>query len=92
MTGFKWYRPAGDGSADVFDDCPAICARIDKEHGANWYGTPEGAILHGGVVASAFTVKRECLYDAAAWLRDGSMVPAGERRKVTITAQREAQQ
>ena len=35
---FKWYRVNGDGTADVFEDTPAICARIDAGEGG-WFAS-----------------------------------------------------
>ena len=37
---------------------PPICAQIDAGE-AGWFGTPEGAILHGGVIATAFEIVTE---------------------------------
>lgn len=81
---FHWYHAKGDGTADRFDDTPLARARVDSE--SNWYGSPEGAIIHGAVIASAFTRKVESTYDAMAWLETGAMVPAGELVTIEITA------
>ena len=67
---FHWYHVNGDGTADRFDDSPAICARIDAgERG--WFGSPEGAIRHGGVIATAFEQTTEAVFDAAHWFETG---------------------
>ena len=82
---FHWYRSNGDGTADRFEDTPAICARIDAgERG--WFGNPEGAILHGGVLACSYTRKVEATYDAMVWLKTGAMVPVGELVTIEVTA------
>jgi hypothetical protein len=86
---FHWYHVNGDGTADRVDDCIAVRACIDAGE-PGWFGNPEGAILHGGVAACAFKRKTETVYDAAAWLATGAMVPAGEITTTEITASREA--
>ena len=82
---FLWYRSNGDGSADVFEDTPAICKVIDAD-GRGWFGSPEGAILHGGVLACAYKRKVEATYDALAWLTTGEMIPTGDLVTVEVTA------
>lgn len=83
---FYWVRSNGDGTAEYVPDSPEVCARIDKgERG--WFATPEGAILYGGVKACAFERTIEQTYDAAEWLRTGSLVPMGSLDKITITAE-----
>ena len=84
MSDFRWYHVNGDGTADVFKDSPEIAARVDNE--PHWYGSAEGPILHGGVLATAFRVKTECVYVSQAWLDTRKLIPAGMRRTVTITA------
>jgi hypothetical protein len=81
---FFWYH-VHDGVATVHEDTPAIRKRVDTEPG--WYGNAEGPILHGGVLATAFTRKTEPTYDAAAWLFRGERVPMGEITTTTITAE-----
>ncbi len=83
---FYWYRLNDYGCADVLEDSPAVCADVDANP-SRYYGNAEGAIIHGGVKATAFNRKTEMTYDAAEWLRTGKMVPAGERTTTTITAQ-----
>ncbi len=86
MTPFLWYRLNEYGCADVIEDSPTVCAQIDRD-GRGWYGNIEGAILHGGVLATAFKRKTEQTYDAVEWLRTGKLVPAGEITTTTITAE-----
>ena len=43
---FYWYHANGDGTADRYEDSPAICARVDAGE-KGWYSSPEGAIYHG---------------------------------------------
>jgi len=85
---FHWYLANGDGTADRFDDTPAICERVDRSHysGEQWFGSPEGAIKHGRVKACAFKRTVEPTYDAAKWLETGVMVHAGELVSIEITA------
>lgn len=83
---FTWYRVTDYGTALVIEDTPAISAAIDRD-GRGWYGNIEGAIINGGVQATAFKRKTEQTYDAAEWLRTGKLVPAGEITVTTITAE-----
>jgi hypothetical protein len=85
---FTWWLVI-DGVAVAVPDTKEARAIIDAD-GRGYYGSIEGAILHGGVIATAFERKTERTYDAAHWLRTGEMVPAGEITTTTITAQREA--
>lgn len=82
---FYWYHVNGDGTADAHPDTYAVRKRVDTE--AGWYGSPEGAILHGGVRATAFERKTEMTYDGALWLRTGAMVEAGFVTTTKITAE-----
>ena len=85
---FHWYHANGDGTADRYEDSPAICARIDAgERG--WFGSPEGAIRHGGVIATAFKIKTEKYMNAALWLETNGRerVVVGEKTILTITEQ-----
>jgi|SRR5215469_5800125 len=86
MTAFRWYRANGDGTADIFDDSPTICQLVDSSTGPVWFGSPEGAILYGGVIATAFKQTVEQTYDATAWLLRGEKIPAGEITMTEITA------
>jgi hypothetical protein len=83
---FLWYHSNGDGSASVHFDSPAIRARVDSE--SDWYGSVEGAIKHGGVVATAFIKRTEPLYDAITWLKRNERLPVGVAEHTEITAER----
>lgn len=83
---FLWYHANGDGTATVYEDTPAVRALIDAG-GRDWFGNPEGAIIHGGVLACAFTRRTEPTYDAGHWLRTNELVPMGEYAVTTITAE-----
>jgi hypothetical protein len=85
-SSFLWYRSNGDGTAEILPDTAAVRARIDAgERG--FYGNAEGAIIHGGVIATAYRRMTQQTYDAMAWLRDGAKVPAGVVSVTTITAE-----
>jgi hypothetical protein len=84
---FTWWHVI-DGVAVAVPDTPAARAIIDAD-GRGYYGSIEGAILNGGVIATAFKRKTARTYDAAQWLRTGELVPAGEITTTEITAQRE---
>jgi hypothetical protein len=86
--GFTWYQVTEYGTAAPVPDSPEVSARVNASP-AGWYGTIEGAILHGGVIATAYKRKTEQTYDAAHWLRTGELLPAGEVTITTITAERE---
>ena len=81
-----WYHANGDGTADRYEDSPAICARIDAGE-LGWFTTPEGAIRHGGVIATAFELKTEKYINAAAWLATNGreQIVLGEKVILTIT-------
>ena len=83
---FKWYHIEPDGTASIHEDNPSVCARINRGE-PGWYASPEGAILHGGVKATAFNRWTEITYNAAAWLATGAMIEAGIRTTTTITAE-----
>jgi hypothetical protein len=86
MDNFRWYRANDDGTADVFEDSPEVCALVDAGEGS-WFGNPEGAILHGGVIATAFTRKTEATYDATLWLTFNIKRELGEITMTKITAE-----
>jgi hypothetical protein len=46
------------------------------------------SIIHGGVLATAFTRKTEATYDAAHWLKTGEHVRVGSITITKITAER----
>jgi len=79
---FTWFHVV-DGVATPVEDSPAVSAQVNAD-GRNWYGNIEGAIINGGVLATAFERKTEKLFDAATFFRTGEYVPLGE--KTTITA------
>ena len=81
-----WYHANGDGTADRHDDSPAICARIDAGE-PGWFGSPEGAIRHGGVIATAFELKTEKYMNAEVWLATNGreQIVVGEKVILTIT-------
>jgi hypothetical protein len=86
---FIWWHVV-DGVAYAVPDSTDVSRAIDNGQLTNIYGTIEGAIKHGGVLATAFKRRTEATYDALAWLQTGAMVPAGQITTTTITATREA--
>jgi hypothetical protein len=52
------------------------------------YSSIEGAIIHGGVLATAFTRKTGAAYDAAHRLKTGEHVRVGSITMTKITAER----
>ena len=85
---FFWYHALGDGTAERHEDTKEVRAIIDARlDGDLWFSSPEGAILHGGVIATAFERKTETTYDAARWLKTGEMVATGEITTTKITAE-----
>lgn len=84
-TPFFWYCVNGDGTADILPETPELVAQINS--GArNIFGSPEGAILNGGVMACAFRRKVERTYDARAAILRGERIAAGWRETITVTA------
>jgi hypothetical protein len=86
---FIWWHVV-DGVAIAVPDSPEVSAAIDSGTMRDVYGSIEGAIIHGGVIATAFESKTERTYDALAWLKTGDMIPMGEITTITIKATREA--
>jgi hypothetical protein len=84
-----WYRNNGDGSATVYSDSRAIREEVDANP-CDWFGSAEGAILHGGVLATAYARKTEQTYDAVHWLKTKELVPMGEITITEITAEPKA--
>jgi hypothetical protein len=84
---FLWWRVI-DGVALGYEDTPSVRKLVDARP-SEFYGTIEGAILHGGVIATAFTRKTERTYDAMAYLQRGEWIPCGEITTTEITASRE---
>ncbi len=83
MSQFQWWRVSEYGTAQAYDDTPAIRERVNTERG--WYGNVEGTIVNGGIVATSFMRTDEQLYDAKAWLNTGTRVPAGARTTIRDT-------
>jgi hypothetical protein len=81
-----WYRVNGDGTATAWPDTEEVEQRINAGE-SGWYCSIEGAILHGGVIATAFKRKTETVYDTAHFIRTGELLPVGERTTTTITAE-----
>ena len=82
---FLWYHVEPNGAASVHDDTPAVRARVDAGE-SGWYGSAEGPILHGNVLATAFCRRVEVLYDTPHWVKTGELRHAGMSIKTTITA------
>jgi hypothetical protein len=80
---FHWYHANGDGTADRYEDSPAICARIDAGE-PGWFGSPEGAILHGGVVATAFEIVKDKMFDTRQWLATNGKDPGTVWTRTTL--------
>jgi hypothetical protein len=75
---FRWYVTRGDGTADCYESDPPTLT--------DTYGTPEGAIIHGGVIATAFERKTEEVFDAMEAILHGRRVSRGFRTTTRITA------
>jgi hypothetical protein len=82
-----WYIVNEYGCAVPVPDTPAISAAIDSGALRNVYGSIEGAIKHGGVLATAFKRKTNETYDAMRWLTTGELVPMGSVTITTVTAE-----
>jgi hypothetical protein len=82
-----WWHVV-DGVAIGYPDTRETHALVDASP-RGWFGTIEGAILHGGVLATAFERKTEMTYDAARWLATNGRerVPMGEITTTKITAE-----
>jgi hypothetical protein len=77
---FTWWHVV-DGVAVAHPDTTEVRAMIDA--GApNWFGSIEGAIIHGGVQAVAYRRDTVETFDALAWIERGERVPVGT---ITIT-------
>ncbi|MDE4297148.1 hypothetical protein PXK56_18345 [Phaeobacter gallaeciensis] len=79
-----WFMN-GDGSAtEVQFDTPEFDERAEKER---WYGTLAGAVIHEGVMATAFdrAIIADPLYDGAAWL-EGQKIEVGIASTYRIVA------
>jgi hypothetical protein len=83
---FTWWRVTDYGTAIAYPDTTEVRASVDSgERG--WYGTIEGAIIHGGVRATAFKRETTQVFDAAHWLKTGEHKPSGYVTITTITAE-----
>jgi hypothetical protein len=65
-----------------------LAIQIDNGTLRDVYSSIEGAIIHGGVLATAFTRKTEATYDAAHWLKTGERVRVDSITITKITAER----
>ncbi len=84
-----WYHSNHDGTCEAHQDSPTIRTIIDACGGRDWYGSAEGAVMHGGVRACAFRQRTEQTYDAITWLRTRQLVHMGERIITTRGFQRD---
>jgi hypothetical protein len=86
MADVYWYLAKGDGTADVYPDSKELHTRIDALiPGEQWFISPEGAIRHGGLIATAFEYSTEPLFDSKHWFETGERKYAGERSVLKIT-------
>jgi len=69
-------------------DTADVADAIDNGTLREVYGSIEGAIIHGCVLATAFTRKTEATYDAAHWLKTGEHVRVDSITITKITAER----
>lgn len=76
MHQFQWWHANGDGTATAWPDTAAVRQRIDSGE-PGWFGSIEGAIKHGGVIACAFTRETVQTYCAMHWLATGEHKPVG---------------
>jgi len=81
---FVFWEIMPDGTAEACLDDDRVNANPSR-----FYGSIEGAIIHGGVRATAFERKTEEVFDAMAWLKTGERISAGFVTTTTITAERE---
>jgi hypothetical protein len=86
MSDFIWWHANGDGTATAWPDTPLVRSCVDAGE-PGWFGSIEGAILHGGVIATAFKRRTEQTYCAMHWLATGEHKPMGEITITTITAE-----
>jgi hypothetical protein len=84
---FIWWHVV-DGVARAMSDTADVRDSIDNGTLRDVYSSIEGAIIHGGVLATAFTRKTEATYDAAHWLKTGEHVRVGSITITKITAER----
>jgi hypothetical protein len=84
---FIWWHVV-DGVARAMPDTADVRDAIDNGTLRDVYSSIEGAIIHGGVLATAFTRKTEATYDAAHWPKTGEHVRVGSITITKITAER----
>lgn len=80
---FIWWRYADDGTIEMDLDCDEA---VDANP-SGYTGSIEGAIIHGGIKATAFDLKTEDVYDTKEWFKTGVMVPSGTMTTLKITAE-----
>ena len=76
------------GVARAMPDTADVRDAIDNGTLRDVYSSIEGAIIRGGVLATAFSRKTEATYDAAHWLKTGEHVRVGSITITKITAER----
>lgn len=81
---FVFWRIMPDGTAEPTTDDLEVNAGVSL-----YYGTPEGAIIHAGVLACAFKRKSEMTYCAKTFFTTGEKVETGLVTTTTITAEPE---
>jgi hypothetical protein len=82
---FYWWHVV-DGVALCVPDSPEVSALIDAG-ATGFYGNIEGAIIHGGVQATAFKRTIEPTFDAMAFLQRGEWLATGTIMHTKITAE-----
>jgi hypothetical protein len=83
---FIWWHVV-EGVAVAIPDSPAVGAAIDSGELRNVYGSIEGAIIYGGVQATAYRQRTEPTFDALHWLQTGEHKAAGFVTITKITAE-----
>lgn len=86
---FRWwciYGPIGERFAVPYEDSREVRRLVDANP-YRWFGTIEGAILHGGVIATAIKRTREPTYSSAHYLATGQYLCVGEIMVTEITAE-----
>jgi hypothetical protein len=78
---YAFWQIMPDGTAEASNDHDAV-----NRGEALFFGSPEGAILNGGVLATAFTRRIEKTYNAIHWLATGELVENGKNVTTRITA------
>lgn len=81
---FNFWRLMPDGTVEATTDEDAVNSGEGR-----FFGSIEGAIINGGVRATAFRRYTEILYDAEAFFTNGTMIAVDEITTTKITAERE---